>query len=484
MAFLSRSLASIGEVYGAKGTMRVLTLTFRDPKLEHDYQEALFQRSLALVRVSLVLGIVLFAGFAVLDLWVVHKGIAAVWIIRFTMVCPTLAAVFAFSFSRHFKRYMQAALSTVMLATGLGVIAMTAVIDAPGSYLYYAGLLDVVIYCSCIIRLRFIYTALLSWVLFVAYEVTALHINPIPLWAFGSNVFFFVTAIWVAMFAAYTQELYMRRSFLNEHLLIVEKGKSEALAAQAMAASAAKSEFLAMISHELRTPLNAIIGFSEVMEQQMFGPLGQDRYLAYAGDIHRSGTHLLDIINNILDLTKAEAGQMEIHAEVFDVQAILATTVRMLQHSAVDTDVTLEGAAPADLPLLRADRRLVMQVTLNLLSNAIKFTNAGGRVRIELGLADNGELYMRFTDTGVGIAPDDLPKVQEAFVQADSRLSRVHEGTGLGLPLTKNILELHGGRLELASTPGVGTTATAWFPASRLATEPVPSQESREILTG
>ena len=480
MAFLSRSLASIGEIYGARGTMRVLTLTFRDPTLERDYQDALFQRSLTLVRISLVLGIALFALFAILDLWVVREGIGTVWAIRFTVVCPILAGVFAFSFSRHFKRYMQAALSAVMLATGFGVIAMTAVIDAPGSYLYYAGLLDVVIYCACIIRLRFVYTALLSWVLFAAYQFSALYINPIPLWALGSNVFFFVTAILVAMFASYTQELYMRRSFLNEHLLMVETRKSEALAAQAVAASAAKSEFLAMISHELRTPLNAIIGFSEVMAQQMFGPLGQDRYLTYASDIHRNGTHLLDIINNILDLTKAEAGQMEIREEVFDVQTVLATSVRLLQHSAVENNVSLEGSSPTGLPLLRADRRLVMQVALNLLSNAIKFTNSGGRVRLELGVAESGELYIRFADTGIGIAPDDLPKVQEAFVQADSRLSRVHEGTGLGLPLTRNILELHGGRLELVSTPDVGTTATAWFPAGRLCAEPVPAKQPRQ----
>ena len=471
MAFLSRSLASIGDLYGARGAIRVLTLTFRDPSLERDYQDANFRRSLALVRVSLALGVLLFAAFAILDLWVVHRGIGAVWVIRFTMICPILLAVLAFSFTPAFKRYMQAALSTVMLATGLGVIAMTAVIDAPASYLYYAGLLDVVIYCSCIIRLRFIYTSVLSWVLFATYLVTALLINPIPLWAFGSNVFFFVTAIWVAMFAAYTQELYLRRSFLTEHLLTVEKSKSEELAAQAMAASTAKSEFLAMISHELRTPLNAILGFSEVMAQQMFGPLGQERYLVYADDIHRSGSHLLEIINNILDLTKAEAGKMEIQEEVFDAQAVLAGAIRLLEQQAVEGGVSLEKPTSEELPLLRADRRLVTQVALNLLSNAIKFTYSGGRVRIEIGLADGGELYMRFEDTGIGIAPEDLTTVQQAFTQADSRLARVHEGTGLGLPLTRNILELHGGRLELNSQPDVGTTAIAWFPACRLATE-------------
>ena len=146
--------------------------------------------------------------------------------------------------------------------------------------------------------------------------------------------------------------------------------------------------------------------------------------------------------------------------------------------------MNIEGSSPADLPLLRADRRLVMQVALNLLSNAIKFTNAGGRVRIELGVADMGGLYMRFADSGIGIAADDLPKVQEAFIQVDSRLSRVHEGTGLGLPLTRNILELHGGRLDLASTPDVGTTATAWFPTARLAAVPVPVQALEEKLAG
>ena len=445
-----------------------LSLSISDKQLEAEFLNDLYRRSLRIVQISLGLGIFLYAVFAILDLWIIGHGIHEVWFIRFAVVCPTLAIILLLSFTKHFQSIMQLALCVTMLLSGLAVIAMTAIIDSPGNYLYYAGLIDVIIYCSCIMRLRFKYAASLAWILFAAYQITAIFISQIPLWALVNNNFFLVTAIFIGMFAAYTQELYLRRSFLDERLLRQEKARSEQLLEEANAASEAKSNFLAMISHELRTPLNAVIGFSEIMKCQMFGPLGQERYVTYADDIYHSGVHLLEIINSILDLTKAEAGKLELNEEFVDVQATIANSVRLIAERAAQVGVSVEVVPRDELPMLRADRRMVTQIILNLLSNAVNFSNRGGRVRIDTHLASDGCYEMSFEDSGVGISAEDTARVMEPFVQADSRLSRCHEGTGLGLPLAKKMLELHGGGLELRSALKVGTTAIARFPPERV----------------
>jgi len=449
-------------------------LTFSDPILEHQFQDAHCTRSLPIVRISLVMGVLLFTAFAFLDLWIVGDGIEALWIVRFALVCPMIAGILAISYMPSFRSIMQPALATTMLITGLGVVAMTAVIDQPGSYLYYAGILDTVIYCSCVIRLRFIYAAPLGWVLFGTYQIVALYLNPVPQWALMSNDFFFLTAVFIGMFAAYTQELYLRRSYLHEFMVLKEKARSETLAAKAMAASDAKSDFLAMISHELRTPLNAIIGFSELMSREMFGPLGETRYVAYAHDIHESGGHLLSIINNILDLTKAEAGKLVLEEELVDIQALIANTVRLTRPNAERGGINVMVDDSPELPLVRADARMMAQIAMNLISNAIKFTETGGRVRIRAEIDQAGDYAICFIDTGIGIAESDIPKVMESFTQVDSQLSRKYEGTGLGLPLARRMLELHGGRLEIESIVGAGTTVRAILPAARVVADTVP----------
>lgn len=237
---------------------------------------------------------------------------------------------------------------------------------------------------------------------------------------------------------------------------------------QAVATSRTKSELLANMSHELRTPLNAIIGFSEIMKGEMFGPLGHDSYKEYAADIYESGRHLLTLINDILDVSKAEAGRIELDEGLVDLRPVIEACTRLVKARAESGEVTLAIKLPDTAPKLVADERRLKQVLLNLLSNAVKFTLPGGRVQVEASVLSSGDLALVVADTGIGIAPEDIPRVLAPFGQVESGLNRKYEGTGLGLTLTKALVELHGGGLDIDSVRGVGTKASAIFPAARV----------------
>ena len=249
---------------------------------------------------------------------------------------------------------------------------------------------------------------------------------------------------------------------------ILEKTSAELSQAveAAEAASRAKSSFLASMSHELRTPLNAVLGFSETMEKEVHGPLGASQYRDYIQDIHRSGAHLLSLINDILDVSRLDAGHCELHEEVFDLAGEIEESMHMVSVQARKAQVNLKSDIAPGLPLLNGDCRRMRQILLNLLSNALKFTPPGGEVMTR-AFASDEELVLKVTDTGIGIAPEDFSKVLEPFGQVDSRLARKYQGTGLGLPLTRQLVELHGGRLTLESTLGYGTSVTVILPGSR-----------------
>ena len=237
---------------------------------------------------------------------------------------------------------------------------------------------------------------------------------------------------------------------------------------QADAASRAKSEFLASMSHELRTPLNAIIGFSEILSTEALGPIGSDKYRDYAGDIHESGQHLLNLINDILDLSKIESEKDELHEENIDIPQLTGSVIRLIGQRAEESGVELELELPDPSPDLRGDERRLKQILVNLLSNAVKFTEAGGKVVLKIWFrADSGYVF-QVIDTGIGIAREDIPKALSQFGQIESSVNRKHDGTGLGLPLTKSLVELHGGSLDLQSDVGVGATVTVRFPANRI----------------
>lgn len=238
-------------------------------------------------------------------------------------------------------------------------------------------------------------------------------------------------------------------------------------------ANRAKSEFLAAMSHELRTPLNAVIGFSEAMLTQVFGPVGDQRYEGYLKNIRESGRHLLDVINDILDVSKVEAGKIDLLEEPVDVAACIESTLRLVRERAEGEGVSLEVQLPAELPTLFADERRIKQVMLNLVSNAVKFTNPGGHVTVTADSSKDEGLWISVADTGIGIAEEDLARVLTPFTQVDSQLARKYEGTGLGLPLTKGLVEAHGGSLEIESELRKGTTVTIRFPENRLVLEAV-----------
>ncbi|MCH7831725.1 MAG: PAS domain-containing protein [Proteobacteria bacterium] len=249
----------------------------------------------------------------------------------------------------------------------------------------------------------------------------------------------------------------------------IKKAEKELHAAKEQAdfANRAKTEFLANMSHELRTPLNSILGFSEILMIETFGPLGSEKYKEYAADINSSGTHLLDLIGEILDLSKLETGKLKLIESDIDVTEIVNACVRMVEGRADEEMASISARFENELPMLRADERRFKQILLNLIGNAVKFTPPEGSVKVSTRVSQRGKFTIEVADNGIGIAPQDLLKVLEPFGQAGDILSRNHEGSGLGLYLAKSFTELHGGSLDIESDLGKGTTVTLRFPPER-----------------
>jgi len=246
-------------------------------------------------------------------------------------------------------------------------------------------------------------------------------------------------------------------------------------------ANRAKSEFLATVSHELRTPLNAVIGFSEIQRREIFGPLGDPRYREYADDIHASGNHLLDLITTILDLSKAEARKLELERVWLDAAHVTEAALRLVRTTAETKRIDLGVKASAAPVRCFADERALKQILLNLLSNAVKFTLEGGRVTVRLHALEDGAVEIVVSDTGIGIAAADLPRLMQPFEQATSGYTRQNGGTGLGLPLVDSLVRLHGGELQIESTIGQGTVVTVRLPAPEPRETAIDAAEARSL---
>lgn len=274
---------------------------------------------------------------------------------------------------------------------------------------------------------------------------------------------------------------YVHRAAQNElalvaHVREVEERKRELEATSAelaaawraaTAASEAKSQFLGTMSHELRTPLNAILGFSEILDSEKFGPLGDPRYREYARAIQDSGRHLLALISDVLEFSRASAGKLELSDEEFVPGELIGEALQIVGPQAKAGGVCLEADTASGATRLRGDRRRIRQALINVLGNGVKFTPAGGRVTVCMRQDADG-LAIAVADTGIGIAAENIPKALEHFGQIDGLLARRYDGLGLGLPLAKQLMELHGGQLDIASAVDVGTTVTMTFPLERV----------------
>ncbi len=246
------------------------------------------------------------------------------------------------------------------------------------------------------------------------------------------------------------------------------KAISDEARRRAEGANIAKSRFLAQMSHELRTPLNAILGFSEVMKSEIFGPHTVATYKDYSADIHNSGVHLLNLINEILDLSRIEAGRYELNEEAISLAAVAEDCHHLLQLRAQNRGLTIHELFEPDMPRLWADERAVRQICLNLLSNAIKFTPQGGEIWLKVGWTASGGQYMSVKDTGPGIPEEEIPIVLASFGQGSNSIKSAEQGAGLGLPIAKNLIDLHGGTFTFKSKLRIGTEVIITFPPERV----------------
>ncbi len=269
---------------------------------------------------------------------------------------------------------------------------------------------------------------------------------------------------------------------------VTERKASEEQMAQALAqaelANQAKSDFLANMSHELRTPLNAIIGFSEAISSEMLGPILDRKQLEYIRDIHSSGLLLLSIINDVLDMSKIEAGKLELARERVLLQPVIRDAVRMVSERARTHNLTLVTRVPDDEISAWGDERAIKQIMLNLLSNAVKFSHDGGQVDIRASLDGAGDLVLEVEDHGIGMAESEIDRAFEPFGQAKPAVTRTHGGTGLGLPIAKGLTDAHGGTLVVKSSPGRGTLVRIVLPQQSNAPDAVPAAAIQDVARG
>jgi signal transduction histidine kinase len=443
------------------------TAEFRDRDTEARYRLWCYDDRLSAIRFVAVIAIVAAFPFVQAAFMRLGAGPEFHWLAALRIGTAILTAL---GLGLTWLRLSYRTLDAMVLAIVLVVCAQTfalSMIGGPKILLLEVQYILIIMGIYIFVPNRFLFNAAPCLVLSLVFAFQAVWtLGYVPsqrigvvAWITAANLLGIITAQRLAR--------HRRGQFANREAEQLANKELRAAMKQAEFANRAKSDFLANMSHELRTPLNAINGFSELMLSSTFGPIGDRRYREYVKDINASGQHLLTLINEILDLSRIEAGKREISEARVDLGGLIASCLRVVRHRADDKGIALDNQAQGNLPILWADETALKQVLLNLIVNGIKFTPAGGRIAVSVEPGHDG-LALVVTDTGIGIAAKDLKAIQKPFGQVDNSLTRDQEGAGLGLPLAKALTELHGGTLTIESTPNEGTAVRVWLPNDRV----------------
>jgi signal transduction histidine kinase len=468
MERILKSILKNGSPFVGPYRISPYTFEFRDRTIENAFIEETMNNSIWIIRMMGILGILSFGCFAFLDYLTLPDSYQKAWLIRFAIGFPICIGSFGITYTKYFTRYSQLVVSSCMVSISATVLLIIYVSkdNEIGVGLYYAGLIQLMLF-SYILRLKSIYGSFIFIISIILYNIISIYISPIQENVIINNNFFLFFSFFIGVTANIIQDIYLRVDYVRRKYLEESQRYSYELYQQAQAASKAKSDFLAVISHELRTPLNAVIGFSEIMAGEMLGPLGIPQYKEYAQDISSSGRHLLEIINDIIDFTKLESGPQTLHPTDVDLIDVARSCLKMVTQKAGERNVHLALETPTAPLIVSIDERLIRQAIINLLTNAIKFSDSEGHVTVTIDVDDEHCPWIAVNDTGIGIAPENLSRIFQPFVQVEDAMTRNFDGMGLGLPLVKQIIELHSGTVRIDSVQGEGTTVTLLLPANR-----------------
>ena len=446
-----------------------LHMRFDDPAIALQYANynAVYRRGYQ--RAAMMIGLCLWCGFAILDLLLGGPSSLLLLAMRLGLALP-LGALAVYGFAhRSFGAPGDLWISCYLLSGALAICAMIAVCQAEVALAYPVGVLLVMVVGPVFLMHNYVYSAFTNAGMSAAL-IGALLIADSPGWSIWSSAFYSASLTIVMMIASFIIERMFRERFRMLAGYREARSRAMRMYQDAQAANHAKGQFLALVSHELRTPLNAIIGFSEIMSKEMLGPIGSAQYREYSGDIHKSGTHLLSIINDIIDLSRTELGKLTFEKHDFALSPILQDSMRLTRGLFEEKHLLFEADIAPDISLytVSGDARRLRQALHNLLTNALKFTPQGGSVLLSCHPTEEGGVAISVSDTGPGVAPALIARVREPFVQAEDAFSRHNEGLGLGLALADRVAKSFDGSLDLLSPPGKGLCARIVIPPARV----------------